>query len=143
MNIYGVLSFFHLCTAALLFALAILSILFAVLIAVKPANDPANARLVKGANAVSLLEQLALLVVTFSGVIATLMSSWSLSQPWLWMSLMIVVFYGLAGQFMTKPARLAVARGGSMIKVGMQVALQIGHLLLLIVAFALMYLKPL
>ncbi|MDP6374705.1 MAG: hypothetical protein QF515_14040 [Pseudomonadales bacterium] len=143
MNIYNALGAIHLVMALLLFSLAIVSILLSVLIAVKPARDPANIRLVRSVNMIGLLEQLSLLVVTITGVIAALMNSWSLLQSWLWMSLLIVAFYGAAGQFVTKPARLAVAEGGSMIKVGMQVALQVGHVLLLIVAFALMYLRPL
>jgi hypothetical protein len=53
-----------------------------------------------------------------------------------------MVFYIAALQWITKPARLAVAKGGSEIKSGMQVVLQMGHVLLLFGAFALMQLKP-
>jgi hypothetical protein len=133
----------HLGSATLLLSLAIVSILISVLIAVKPAADSANAILLKVANAVGLMEQLALGIVTLTGVVAAYVSSWSLSLPWLWMSLMIVVFYSVALEFLTKPARLAVAEGGSTSKVGLQVGLQVGHVLLLFVAFALMVLRPL
>jgi hypothetical protein len=53
-----------------------------------------------------------------------------------------MAFYAMALPFITKPARLAVAKGSSQIKAGMQVILQIGHALLLIVAFALKYIGP-
>jgi hypothetical protein len=142
MSSYQTLSMIHLGTGLLLLHLAVLSIVLSVLIAVKPAVDHANSALLKSANAVSLLEQLSLGAVTVTGLVAALLKSLPLSQPWLWMSLTIVVFYGLALRFMTKPARLAVVEGGSMIKVGMQVGLQVGHVLLLIVAFALMLIKP-
>ena len=71
-----------------------------------------------------------------------LTGSWPLSQLWLWMSLMIIVFYIVALEWITKPARLAVAEGGSEVKSGMQVTLQMAHVLLLFAAFALMELKP-
>lgn len=142
MSSYQTLSMIHLGTGLLLFAVAILSIVFSVLIAVKPAADHANTALLKSANAASLLEQICLVTVTVTGVVAALLNSVPLTQPWLWMSLTIVLFYGVALKFMTQPARLAVVEGGSMIKVGMQVGLQVGHVLLLIVAFALMLIKP-
>ncbi len=81
-------------------------------------------------------------IVTLTGLIAMFMGSWSLSQSWLWMSLMIMAFYIVALEWITKPSRLAVAEGGSEVKAGMQVVLQMGHVLLLFVAFALMELKP-
>jgi uncharacterized membrane protein len=88
------------------------------------------------------MEQIALGIVIVTGLIAVFMSDWSLSQLWLWMSLLMMVFYGLALEFATKRTRSVVAEGGSAIKVGMQVLLQVGHVLLLIVAFAFMALKP-
>jgi len=126
----------------LLFSLAIISVLISVLIAVKPAADSANNGLVKKANTVGLIEFIVAVIVTLTGLIAVYMGPWQLSQSWLWMSLMIMVFYCIALLFVTKPARLAVAEGGSAIKAGLQVILQIGHVLLLIVAFSLMLLKP-
>ena len=122
---------------------AIGSVLVAVLIAVKPALDRANTRLVKLANGVGWTEQVSIGLLGVSGVVAVLVSNLSFSQAWLWMSLMIVLFYSGALLLMTKPARLAVAEGGSSTKVGLQVGLQVGHVLLIIVAFALMFLKPL
>jgi len=142
MGSYQVLGLIHYASAFLLLSLAIGSILISVLIAVKPAADRASERLVERANTFALIEQLTVWTVALTGVIAVFMSSWSLSQPWLWMSLMVVVFYSFALQFMTKPARLDVAKGGSMVKAGLQVGLQVGHVLLLIVAFALMFLRP-
>ena len=53
-----------------------------------------------------------------------------------------MAFYIVALIWVTKPARLVVAEGGSEIKSGMQVVLQMGHVLLLFTAFALMELKP-
>ncbi len=143
MSYYPTLSMVHFVAAIGLFSLAIISVLIAVLIAVKPAADQINERLLKRANAVGLLEQIAVGILTLSGVIAALVNSWSLAQPWLWMSLMVVVFYSLALEFITKPARAAVAEGGSMVKAGLQVGLQVGHVLLLLVAFSLMMLRPL
>ncbi|MDP6436911.1 MAG: hypothetical protein QF790_06525 [Gammaproteobacteria bacterium] len=70
------------------------------------------------------------------------MDSLALSQLWLWLSLLIMVFYISALIWVTKPARMAVADGGSEIKSGMQVILQMGHVLLLFPAYALMILKP-
>jgi hypothetical protein len=70
------------------------------------------------------------------------MGSWPWSQFWLWSSLRVVVFYSVALEYITKPARLAVAEGGSEGKVGLQVGLQVAHVLLLLVAFASMVVKP-
>ena len=142
MSFSPVLNMVHSGAAILLFSLAILSVLIAVLIAVKPAADPANAKLVKKANFVGLIELIVVGVVTLSGAIAVFMDSLSWSQSWLWMSLMIMVFYSGALIFVTKPARMSVSKGGSEIKTGMQVILQMGHVLFLFVAFALMLLKP-
>jgi hypothetical protein len=126
----------------LLLALAIISVVFAVLIAVKPAIDPANQRLVKRANFVSIMEIIVAVFVTLSGLIAMVMGEWPVSQLWLWLSLVLMVFYIAALTWVTRPARLVVAKGGSQVKSGMQVVLQMGHVLLLFVAFALMELKP-
>ena len=136
------LSMAHGGAALLLFSLAIISVLIAVLIAVRPAVDQANQRLVKKANTVWLIENIIAGIVTLSGVLAMFLGSWSLSQLWLWMSLLIMVFYSVALVYITKPARQAVAQGGSEVKTGMQVVLQVAHVLLLLVAFALMLLKP-
>ncbi len=132
----------HIGAGILLLALAITSILIAVLIAVKPAADPANARFVKRANTVSLMQQIIIGIVILTGLTSAYMASLPLSQLWLWMSLMIIVFYSIVLEFVTKPARMAVAVGGSAVKVGMQVNLQVGHMLLLFVSFAFMMLKP-
>jgi len=142
MSSYEILSRVHGGTSILLFSLAIISVLISVLIAVKPAADQANAGLLKKANAIGLIENIVAVILTITGLIAVFMGSWRLSELWLWMSLMIMVFYSLALIFITKPARLAVPIGGSAVKTGLQVILQIGHVLLLFVAFALMVLKP-
>ena len=143
MSWHHILSMVHSGTAILLLSLAITSVLLAVLIAVKPAAHRANEKLLKRANVVGLMQQIAIGVLVLTGVVTAHISSWTLSQSWLWMSLMIVVFYSAALEFMTKPARLAVAEGGSAVKVGLQVGLQVGHVLLLLVAFLLMVLRPL
>ncbi len=142
MSSYRILSMAHAGTAILLLSLATISVLIAVLIAVKPAADQAHKGLVKKANFVGLTEMIVAVIVTLTGLIAMFMGSWSLSQSWLWMSLMVMAFYIVALEWITKPARLAVAEGGSEVKAGMQVVLQMGHVLLLFVAFALMELKP-
>jgi hypothetical protein len=118
------------------------SVAIAVLIAVRPGADPANANLVRKANTAGLLQNMVVGIVTLTGVIAVFMGSWSFSQFWLWSSLVVVAFYSAALQFITRPARMAVAEGGSEGKVGMQVALQVAHVLLLIVVFASMMAKP-
>ncbi len=142
MSFYRILSMAHASTAILLLSLATISVLIAVLIAVKPAADQAHKGLVKKANFVGLIEIIVAVIVTLTGLIAMFMGSWSLSQSWLWMSLMIMAFYIVALEWITKPARLTVAEGGSQVKSGLQVVLQMGHVLLLFVAFALMELKP-
>jgi hypothetical protein len=142
MSFYRILSMAHAGAAILLLSLATISVLIAVLIAVKPAADQAHKGLVKKANFVGLIEIIVAVIVTLTGLIAMFMGSWSLSQSWLWMSLMVMVFYIVALEWITKPARLTVAEGGSQVKSGLQVVLQMGHVLLLFVAFALMELKP-
>ncbi len=142
MNFGPLLVIAHWSTAILLFALAMISVSMSVLIAVKPAADPANAELLRKANIVGLTESIVAGVVALTGLIAVFIGSWSLSELWLWLSLVIMLFYLTALKRVTKPARQVVAVGGSAIKSGMQVILQIAHLLLLLVAFLLMLLKP-
>ena len=142
MSFYDILSRVHSGTSILLFSLAIISVLISVLIAVKPAADPANEALLKKANVIGLIENIVVVILTVTGLIAAFMGSWPLSQLWLWLSLVIMVFYSSALIFVTKPARLAVPIGGSAVKTGLQVVLQMGHVLLILVAFTLMVLKP-
>ncbi len=132
----------HIGASLLLFVLAIISVLFSVLIAVKPAADPANSILLRKANIVGLIESILASAVLLTGLIAVFMGPWSLSQAWVWMSLMLMVFYIVALVFVTRPARMIVSKRGSAVKTGMQVILQIGHVLLILVAFSLMFLKP-
>jgi hypothetical protein len=141
-NSYPSLSTVHGAGGILLLALAIISVVFAVLIAVKPAADAANQGLVTKANFVSLIEIIVAVVVTLTGAVAVFQGAWAWSELWLWLSLMIMAFYVGALAWVTKPARMAVATGGSQVKSGMQVVLQMGHVLLLFGAFALMELKP-
>ncbi len=136
------LTIFHASMAVLLLILAILSVSVAVLTAVKPGTDRANEKLVKRANTIGLIENIVAGLVTLSGLIAMFLGPWPLSQLWLWMGLLIMVFYSGMLIFVTKPARMAVAEGGSEIKVGMQVLLHVASLLLLMVGFSLMLLKP-
>jgi hypothetical protein len=126
----------------LLLALAITSVVIAVMIAVKPATDPINIKLVKRANFVTGIEIITALVVTTSGVVAAINGAWSLTELWLWLSLVVMAFYLVALGWITKPARMNVASGGSQVKSGMQVVLQMGHVLLLFGAFAMMALQP-
>ena len=136
------LSTIHAGSAILLLILAHVSVGFAVWIAVKAAADPANIKIVNMANKVGFIENAVAGILTLSGLIIAIQGPWSMSELWLWMSLLIMVFYMVALVRVTKPARMAVAESGSAIKSGMQCILQIGHILLLIVAFALMLLKP-
>jgi uncharacterized membrane protein len=143
MNFSQFLSVAHIVTAILLFSLAIGSIALSVLIAIKPAAQSTGQGLVKRARVVALIEILTVGAVTLTGVVAAVLASLPLSQTWLWMGLVIMVFYGTAHQLVTKPARMNVPEGGTAVKVGMQVALQVAHVLLLIVAFAIMRMRPL
>jgi len=136
------LSTVHAGSAIFLLFLAHISVGLAVWIAVKAAADPANQKIVNMANKVSFVENAVAGVLTLSGLIIAIQGPWSLSEMWLWMSLVIMVFYMVALVRVTKPARMVVAESGSEIKSGMQCILQIGHVLLLIVAFMLMLVKP-
>jgi len=142
MNIDPILSQAHGGAAILLLSLAMISVVLSVLIAVKPAIDPANIVLVRRANFIGILELIVAVMLTLTGLVVMYMGSLLLSQLWLWLSLMIMVFYIVALVWVTKPARLVVADGGSAVKSGMQVILHIGHVLLVFVAYSLMVLKP-
>ncbi|MBW2269422.1 MAG: hypothetical protein JRH16_12675 [Deltaproteobacteria bacterium] len=142
MDFYQIVNLAHAGAAILLLALALSSIALAVLIAVKPAVDSANAALVKRANTAGLIQHIVVGIVALTGVTAAFMGSWSFSQFWLWSSLVVVAFYSVALEYITKPARMAVAEGGSEGKVGLQVGLQVAHVLLLLVTFAAMLVKP-
>ena len=142
MSSQELLSWTHGSAGILLFLLALVSILIAVLIAVRPGADPANEKLVRRANTASRIQHLVVAVVTVTGVTAVWMGSRPFSEFWLWSSLVAMGFYSAALQFFTKPARMAVAEGGSEGKVGMQIALQVAHALLLLVVLASMYVKP-
>jgi uncharacterized membrane protein len=132
----------HAIAGIALFALALISIAFSILIAIKPAAQSAGQGLLKRANMVGLVEFMTVGIIVVTGVTAAFLKSLPFSQTWLWMGLMIMVFYAAALQFVTKPARRNVPEGSTAVKVGMQVALQVAHVLLLIVAFAVMKLKP-
>ncbi len=142
MVFYELLTKVHGGSSILLFALAMTSVSLSVLIAVKPATDPRNEKLLKRANFVGLTEAIIAGIVALTGLIAMVMASWPWTQLWLWLSFVIMLFYLTALKRVTKPSRQVVAEGGSQIKSGMQVILQIAHMLLLFVAFALMLLKP-
>jgi len=142
MDTYQLLTSVHVWAGILLCVLALLSIAIAVLTAVRPAADRPNSTLVKKANVVSIIESSVAGTLTLTGLAVMIMGGWKLSELWLWMSLFIMVFYSIALVRITKRARLEVAAGGSEIKAGMQVILQIGHALLLLVAYFMMLLKP-
>ncbi|HUV92268.1 MAG TPA: hypothetical protein VMV80_04205 [Anaerolineales bacterium] len=142
MDIYEVLSKVHGWSALLLFALALISVSISVMTAVRPAADRANSTLVKKANFVSIAESSVAGTLTLTGLAVAIMGPWKLSELWLWMSLLVMVFYSVALVRITKRARLEVAKGGSEIKAGMQVIFRIGHVLLLMVAYLIMLLKP-
>jgi hypothetical protein len=141
-SFYEMLTMTHSAVSILFLALAMLSVAIAVMIAVKPAEDPANQGLVKKANIVSYIEISVAGLVALTGLTAMVLGGWPLSQMWLWLSLVIMLFYSTILKRVTKPARMVVAVGGSEIKSGMQVILHICHMLLIIVAYALMLLKP-
>jgi hypothetical protein len=132
----------HTGMAISLFFIALISIWISVLTAVNPGVDQANKRLIKRANLVGLIEGIVAIILTLTGVVSVILGTWAFSELWLWLSLMIMAFYITALNFVTKPARMVVAKDGSAIKAGMQVILQIGHFLLILVAYSLMLLKP-
>jgi uncharacterized membrane protein len=142
MDFYRLLVVMHIGMALVLFSVALTSVMIAVLSAVKPDPDQANVKLVDRGNIIGLMENMSAIVVTLTGVILVFMGSWSWSQLWLWLSLVVMAFYSIMLTFITRPARLAVAKGGSAVKAGMQVLFQVAHVLLLIVTFAFMLLKP-
>ena len=142
MSFDGVLSTAHMCAGIFLFFLALGSVALAVLIAVKPGPDQANERLRTRANTFALVENVVLAFVALTGVVTAWIGPWSFSELWLWTSLVAAAFYSFALVFVTKPARMAVAEGGSEGKVGMQVNLQMVHALLLLVVLASMLVKP-
>ena len=141
MDLYQILIATHIGVGILLLSVALVSVAIAVVSAVDPA-DKSNAVLVERANAVGLIENIIACMVTLTGLGAMFLGSFSLSELWLWMSLSIMVFYSLMLVLITKPARLRVARGGSAVKTGMQVLFHVAHILLIIVSFAFMLLKP-
>jgi hypothetical protein len=143
MDTNQLLSSVHAWSGFFLVVLALLSIAIAVLTAVRPAADRPNSTLVRKANIVGIAESSVAGTLTLTGLIVMIMGPWKITELWLWMSLLIMVFYSVALVRITKRARLEVAAGGgSEIKAGMQVILQIGHVLLLIVAYFMMLLKP-
>jgi hypothetical protein len=142
MDFYQIMIATHICVGILLFSVALVSVSIAVVSAVDPAADKSNAVLVERANTVGLIENIIACMVTLTGLGAMFLGSFSLSELWLWMSLSIMVFYSLMLVLITKPARLRVARGGSAVKTGMQVLYHVAHILLIIVSFAFMLLKP-
>ncbi len=138
-------SLFHMAHVGLgivLFALSLISVSIAVISAVNPDADQANKRLVERANRVGLIENTFAVLVILAGLMTVFTGSYSLGELWLWLSLVIMVFYCLMMVFVTKPARLVVADGGSAIKAGMQVLLQVAHVLLILVVYSLMLIKP-
>ncbi|MDP6095583.1 MAG: hypothetical protein QGG67_06285, partial [Gammaproteobacteria bacterium] len=120
MSFSPLIGLLHIGTAIALGFLALVSIWIAVLTAVNPGVDQANKNLIKRANIVGLFENIVAVILTLTGVIAAILGSWSFSELWLWLSLMIMAFYSAALMFVTKPARLVVAKDGSAIKAGMQ-----------------------
>lgn len=136
------MSIVHSGLAYLLFTLALCSVALAVLIAVKPAEDPANSALLRKANLVTGGEILVVLLVAITGLVSAIGNGTPLTEFWIWLSMLVVAFYGAMLLFVTRPARQVVAVGGSHVKVGLQVALQMGHVLLLLVTLMLMLLKP-
>ncbi len=142
MSSHEILTMTHGGAGILLLALALISILIAVLIAVRPGPERGSEDLVRKANTAGLIQHFIVAVVTLTGVIAVFTGSWPLSQFWLWSSLFAMPFYSAALYFITKPARMVVEDGGSEGKVGLQVGLQVAHVLLLMVVMASMYAKP-
>lgn len=132
----------HISAVILLFLLALISIFISVYTAAKPDVDQTNKWLLNIANTIWLIENIVAGIVTLTGLIAMYVGSWSLSQPWLWLSLLIMVFYSLTLFYITKPVRLAPAEGGSAFKVGMQVLLRFIYLLLIAFTSVLMLFKP-
>lgn len=143
MDLYNVVGMAHAGMGVLLFTLALFSISVAVISAVRPATDQANEKFVRWGNKLGTIECVIAIMIGLSGlVILNMDDAFSIDQLWIWMSLVIVTFYCLMLIYITKPARETVSSGGSAIKTGMQVLLQTAHVLLIIVAFSFMLLKP-
>ncbi len=107
--------------------------------AVKSIISSRSEGFLKVANITGLLETIIAGIVTLTGIVAIFTSPWPISQLWIWIGLIIMVVYSIFLKRLTKPARLAVADGGSASK---WAGLQIVHIVLVVVAFALMRLKP-
>ena len=122
--------------AMLLLPLAIISLAFAI-----RAMACSNAKecCMKTANITGLLETITAGLVTITGIAAIFTTAFPLSQMWIWAGLVIMVIYSVFLKRLTKPARLAISEGGS---AATWTGLQTVHVLLVLIAFALMKLKP-
>ena len=133
---------FHISSVLVLFLLALLSITFAVLTAVKTSVDETNERLYKISIAIWMVEILSAVLVSISGLIAMYMGDWPFSRFWVWASLLTMVFYAVSLYFVTKPPIQSLAGGGNAVKLGIQVFMHFGYMLLIAFLFALMLFKP-
>ena len=134
MNIQLILAKAHGGFAMLLTLLALVSLAFA-LKSYATKQNGVN----KPANITALIETIAAGLVTLTGLVLIFVSPWPLSQLWIWIDLVLAVFYSIALKRLTKPARLAAAEGETSCK---WLAFQTVQLVIVLVAYALMKLKP-
>lgn len=135
MNIPFVLAKAHGGIAMLLALLALISLAMALKALVTGSNKGASSL----ANIAGLVETIVAGLVTLTGLVLIFVSPWPLSQAWIWIGLVLMVLYSVSLKRLTKPARLAVAEGDSAKK---WAGFQLIQLMLVIISFALMHLKP-
>lgn len=135
MNIQLILAKAHGGFAMLLALLALISLAFAFKSLAAGSQTGVN----KLANIAGLIETIIAGLVTLTGIVLMFVSPWPLSQLWIWIGLVLMVFYSISLKRLTKPARLAAAEGDSSSK---WVVFQAVQLALVLVGYALMILKP-
>jgi hypothetical protein len=135
MEFYPILVKAHGGMAMLVFLLAGLSLLVALFATLAKANGG----VLKAGNITGLLETICAGIVTLTGIVVTAIGPLPLGQAWIWIGLVIMVIYSILLKRLTKPARLAVADGGGAAK---WAGFQLVHVVLLVIGFALMKMKP-
>ena len=134
MNISLIFAKAHGGMAMLLMVCALLSLVLAL-----KTVFTANNRSAKISHISGLVETIMAGIVTLTGVVCLFTGPWPLTQLWMWIGLVIMVAYSIMMARVTKPARLAADDATAAKKWAMMQVLQ---LILLIVGFALMKLKP-
>ena len=142
MSLHPILSMTHVSAGMLLALLAVLSVVLSAWIVVKTFTGHAEEAPMEQAKLVARFEHVIVGFVVLSGVIAIFTGSWSFSEQWLWMSLIIMAIYSGAMIFLTNPSNLVIVEGETAVRMGMQLIFRFLHILLLMIIFAYMFLKP-